>query len=690
MDSSAITTTPPLPSGPRPAPWAHGGQLPGSPTRGQASPSSVGRLSNLFARTRIVSSGDATSPGREKPLPALPPARTPSQMSHQRQNQSPYSPRAVSEHRRVSYLDQPPRMRLEQRLPTGIASTTDRPHPVSMGVGPSVSPLGTTGSPSLQRPATQPHASSSGERLPPMPMARPVDINEVAPTPYGLPPLRASSPYRAPLLPRPPIQQQQDTARPPPRPQIDQMRLPPSYEDLYGRSRTIQSAAPSSVTGEKTSTASPAFPTEPPRARPASAAQASGSASANAATVVEVPRPPHSALPSSAPRPTTSQITEPSTPAPQSRQRATSTAPQTSSPAVRHKGLAVDASLPPAKGQCWGIKRDGGRCSRIVGKARGRGSPSKDNDTPRTPRRVRHQSAPPTALTTTTRSEVFNRRPNLILAPHGSKVRPIIFDDDSGSSEDEVIALPNEEDDDETQLPVFCRQHSNEINKSAGFYSSKKGDYIPFADYLPLALLAAPASNGPGAAAIATTLARLRLALSEPLTAADLQEKGYIYVFEYPNRSDPQSLYLKVGRSIRPMKRMAEWRGQCSSGTVVAAGRSGNPAKNGGSTEEGEAQPLLRGLFPSEGEAANQSALLVGAHAVTTRGILGSHRWEKLIHIELSHRAQRLIDDGEVVTCPCGRRHREIFKVSRKELGYQGVKEMVTRWEKAVRRLVEE
>jgi hypothetical protein len=75
---------------------------------------------------------------------------------------------------------------------------------------------------------------------------------------------------------------------------------------------------------------------------------------------------------------------------------------------------------------------------------------------------------------------------------------------------------------------------------------------------------------------------------------------------------------------------------------------------------------------------------------VLTRGIVGSHRWEKLVHLELRERCTPPAGaaGGEAAhKCrDCGKRHREIFAVPA-ELGFEGVKEVVLRWERFVREL---
>jgi hypothetical protein len=67
--------------------------------------------------------------------------------------------------------------------------------------------------------------------------------------------------------------------------------------------------------------------------------------------------------------------------------------------------------------------------------------------------------------------------------------------------------------------------------------------------------------------------------------------------------------------------------------------------------------------------------VLPGAARAEEEGVLLSHKWERLIHIELSYLGKRLEDKcGD-----CGTRHREIFMIPR-EIGYEGVERAVQRW----------
>lgn len=219
---------------------------------------------------------------------------------------------------------------------------------------------------------------------------------------------------------------------------------------------------------------------------------------------------------------------------------------------------------------------------------------------------------------------------------------------------------------------MYCHQHVKEINKTLGMHLPRSGRYLAYADYLT--------------AISPSHAASLRIAMSDTLTVADQGEYGHLYIYELLDRSDAQSVCLKVGRSTKPMGRMAQWRSQCQS-----------------------RKPALRALLP---RAVNQTAdqqpqgLVVGAHAVTHEGIRGSHRWEKLVHIDLADLCQRQTSnapgapgtDGGVpagnhtvvgeICRDCKRRHREIFLVPRAKGGYETVLKICLKWQRFVQLVV--
>lgn len=236
----------------------------------------------------------------------------------------------------------------------------------------------------------------------------------------------------------------------------------------------------------------------------------------------------------------------------------------------------------------------------------------------------------------------------------GEATQPIIISDDD--DDDDGVDNPSNS---PYPSPLFCHQHAKEVNKSPGFHLPRSQTYISFEEYIPADL-----SMG--------TAAKLRTAMAEMLTASDLSTPGHIYVYELRSGGGTTAalptMRLKVGRSHQPMNRIAQWRAQCSS-----------------------RQPVLRCLFPRDGgeasarEVIQHRRLIVGADTVTSAGLPGSHKWEKLVHIELSERCVRLTG-----ACgDCGKSHREIFETrpdaAADALGFDGVCDIIAKWERFVR-----
>lgn len=526
--------------------------------------------STLAAVVSIDNVGDSRC---NKPLPALPPARTPSQISHQRQHQLPYrASRHPRRHDRClsapsapiassSQLTAPPMQRTEAlRLHFYVRARQDESLPRE------------TLLPATWRSAARPlgHPSS-------VPTARPM-------------PSFASVPALA-----------------------DSSSLPPAYDTLFDRSRLTPLPSSSS------SCCLNAIPEDQDNSlilqqrRPNLGTRA-GSASPEARNG----RKGTANSPQYTPRtPVTNRSRLSSSPSP--------------SPAAHKRGFAILPANPPALGQCWGIKRDGNRCTRSV---------------------------KPFSLAP--RKEQLSLRTNAIAIA------------DSDSEEGDIHhgqAHCNRG----TRVATYCHQHACKINKSLGLHLPRSGRYVPFEAYL------CDASLKP------LTAARLRVAMSDALTSADLSEHGYLYIYELLDRSDDEYLCLKVGRSTNPMYRISQWRSQCQS-----------------------RKPIFRALYPSATPTASnggasvvavQQGLVVGAHAATHQGLRGSHRWEKLVHIELADLCSRIPkatrrptglsgsegwedhEEGEdddddmsqavrassnAVCDDCQRRHREIFLVPRR------------------------
>ncbi|CAO1624088.1 unnamed protein product [Parajaminaea phylloscopi] len=503
----------------------------------------------------------------EKPLPALPPARTPSQICHQRQQQllsHRFQRPNYHQDRSVSVPTRPP---ISASEPSAQLNGQIRHH-----VQPARPPLPI-------RPRVQSHSSSR--------------INHVAPAP-GHPPTADTAGVSGPGLSRASAAPAESTAE------------PPSYESLFA---STSSAPP------------PAFAPFDPRPQPA------GAPISNPRPVAR-PRPPPAFVSA---RPGGPHAAPPQTPSPRRRQISPSPSP---SPRSQQKlGFTKQPSEPPADGQCWGITRDGTRCGRSVRSERSKSS-------------------------------------TLTASPSNAIV---VDDSDSDSASDPIISHSRRRRRRRSLQPIYCHQHVREINKSPGLHLPETGRYVPFATYLKDADLSP------------LTAARLRVAMSDPLTDADKRERGYLYIYELLDRSSPTHVCLKVGRSTKPMNRIAQWRSQCQS-----------------------RQPVLRALYPSGTTSASASAspssrdargsasttttsspsrqgLVVGAHAAVDPGMRGSHRWEKLVHIELAGLCSSEADQGQIqpggrappppppppsaeshpVCADCHRRHREIFMVPR-------------------------
>ena len=113
-----------------------------------------------------------------------------------------------------------------------------------------------------------------------------------------------------------------------------------------------------------------------------------------------------------------------------------------------------------------------------------------------------------------------------------------------------------------------------------------------------------------------------------------------------------RTTYLKLGRSVRPVQRLSEWRSQCPS-----------------------RQPVVRGIFPlADRNATTASSGIAGALAIAPVGAPFHYRLERLLLIEMTARAsmeaaQRAegsaFAQGRTRCADCGRTHCELFEVDR-------------------------
>ncbi|KAL9940529.1 hypothetical protein V8E36_000017 [Tilletia maclaganii] len=755
-----------------------------------------GRLGSIdtSAHTRI----EPSPPSPLKPLPALPPARTPSQHRHQQQNQSPYVPSyrpasATSLHniREYSHLPPPPAGPSAPLRQSAYAF----PEPSMPGSGTAYTPL--RYQPTVQaQPAYAPQVSSSS----------------------------SSGDHRRPL-PRPPLLFPEPMGHMPPPAHLTPSRLPAAAGPSRPHSAGAAHADARLTVGPSRLDHSNAGQQRPPLpSRPHSNTE-----------VTHRPQWPASSS-SSGGRPTLSSSAAPSTssapPYTPARRpiHLSNTASSGSSPSHSPSAHSMNAASPsrtglraalppPLPGQCWGIKRDGTRCTRKVGKQGGNESTSSPTSSPkRTPKQNKADTSAGGGVgkggkkTNGTKSAGSSPAGASLGAALGrkktggaSRTRLIVLsdseddDDDDDwpvhdSSDDEsssgrpgraragsavrlrergapthhLLAPPREQrrhrrsrsagndhvpinlrrdfrsagpsaddrddDDDSEPLdralisePAYCFQHISEINKSPGFYiprteggrhanpaSSSAGSedlYVSFDAYLT-----APDGSALGA----QTQASLRSVMSAPLSVADLgggpwghggrrgsedgglggaRGRGYMYIYELRDFSSASEICLKVGRTSNVFRRMGEWRGQCRrrGAGLILIGFEPSPQ---------------HGSLRNDTHPAAAQGVIGGAAEVWCEGIYGSHKWERLIHLELLDIGHRL-DEGPC--SDCGARHREIFMIPRHSRG-QGqqpagrrgrqddsttvgagdvdaievVRQIVRKWEGFVRRLVGE
>ncbi|CAD6922648.1 unnamed protein product [Tilletia caries] len=686
------------------------GVRPGS--AGHATPASD--ADELSARLARLGHGSATGgrlnatayplpspPSPIKPLPALPLARTPSQHRHQQQNQLPYVA-----HRPASSF-------------SSLQNIAERPAPHPVPSGPTAVngnlPMSSFREPS--RPGYPlPYVPHSDPRasLGPMGLAQrqplpspPVLFSD---TRANMPPSVYFTPPRQP--PHPSTQHQPVTARVEAPSQNLPPRLSPSRPERVGQNTYFSSAT---SPGRFHPVPTQVGYSQPIRFQQAPVQIASPSTSASTSRPVPRPERPQSSVSAS--------------------EGLVSTAGGNASPS--RKGLR-DALPPPLPGQCWGIKRDGTRCTRKVGKGgKDKASSSTPTATPKKgavarptrsagsspanvpgvqrkktgasrgrpiilfdsedenddddwvghrssrldrarvtqPTSSRHLLAPPHAQRRHRRSRSAGNDPVTGVRANGHSSRDLRQNADAGSS--------SEDDDVEPLLiePSYCFQHISEINKSPGFYlphlsnstAARRGDvdaYVSFAEYL-----CAPDGRELGV----QTQASLRSVMSTPLSVADAgghdrrssaedgsrmivgTSRGYMYMYELRDFSTETEVCLKVGRTSNVFRRMGEWRGRCrrrGAGLVLVgfepspqtAGRHNNNNRN---DRNGRTVPSA---LPAQG-------MLGGAAEVWCDGIYGSHKWERLIHLELLDFGRRL-DEGPCEDC--GARHREIFMIPRR------------------------
>jgi hypothetical protein len=192
------------------------------------------------------------------------------------------------------------------------------------------------------------------------------------------------------------------------------------------------------------------------------------------------------------------------------------------------------------------------------------------------------------------------------------------------------------------------------------------------------------------------TKLQLRHEMTKPPSQKD--RVGYIYCHEMArtasDSSSPTTL-IKLGRSVRPVARVNQWKSQCPSRQPIV--RDLFPLS--------PAHPHYRHHRPPPNPASSSSPLttpyasggsrLHGALAVADLGAPFNFRWERLVLIETAGRAaleaiargdqpgkRRLLRCGD-----CGKRHSELFEVD-KGAYERWVFNLVLRWERWVREIV--
>ncbi|SNX84777.1 uncharacterized protein MEPE_03486 [Melanopsichium pennsylvanicum] len=296
-------------------------------------------------------------------------------------------------------------------------------------------------------------------------------------------------------------------------------------------------------------------------------------------------------------------------------------------------GSRANADCPPVKGQCWGIKKDGSRCSRKV-RPLFDARQSASNEAKRTNRGT---SAPARLIKGTTSSE------------------PLVMSD----SEDEKSPKRTDnfaDDIDET----YCYQHVAEVNKTPGFYHTHfdQSTFIQFSDWFGTTSLTDH------------TQALLRKHMSKPLSHIDRSELGYLYMYELRDHSTLTHICLKVGRTTNVFRRLGEWRYQCQS-----------------------KDPLLRSFHP----CLDGQGLISGMHAPSVAGVRLSHRWEHLVHTELAGIGQRVsrsctdcgVRHREIFMIP-KRLDKGLDETSTQQGNYEGfqlAEKVVLKWMRFVRSL---
>jgi hypothetical protein len=175
----------------------------------------------------------------------------------------------------------------------------------------------------------------------------------------------------------------------------------------------------------------------------------------------------------------------------------------------------------------------------------------------------------------------------------------------------------------------------------------------------------------------------LKMEMGKHPNPKDGDDSGYLYCHEMHPQPDKQreedegeeGTYIKVGRSIRPIARLGEWRKQCHS-----------------------KDPILRGCFPESSSSSSSTSTstttttddarlsetccyLDGVQSIAPQGIRFHRKWERLTLVELAGWAHLHFPthDHKSPCIDCARVHHEIFFL---KLGsYENlVKPIILKW----------
>ena len=300
---------------------------------------------------------------------------------------------------------------------------------------------------------------------------------------------------------------------------------------------------------------------------------------------------------------------------PPRRQPSSTTSPALGS--LTPNGSQADPKQPPVKGQCWGKKKDGSRCTRKI-------KPHATSYIP--PRAERGASAPPRltqeasiSVPLVVSSDEYSTRSPTAATKKQRSVTPSYQTTTTGSGPSDNL--------DE----AYCYQHIAEAKKVRGFYhtypstegSTENRVLFKYDDWLSTPDLSDH------------TQVLIQSCMSRALTDTDRAERGHLYIHELLACSTATHICLKVGRSTQVFRRIGEWDSQCRS-----------------------KQPLLTAIYPAE----QSQDLLPYKATPTVDGVQFSRRWEALVHLELAGLGKRL----DQVCHDCGKRHREIFMIPRR------------------------